>query len=156
MANGRSPQAPCRHLSILEEHGLIMQEGGPHGAPSTARGRSAARYRLAGPLRFVGADDRFAAEYATCVDRVLRDAARWYRRPRQDDVRLLAGRLRLLTDREAADLLRRVRALVDELRAQSRKHPDAGQRRPYSVLLGFAEADLRGGGHTDDDRSHFR
>ena len=130
-ATGRTPQALYRHLAILEAQGIVVAEAG-----------AAARYRLVGPIRLVDAGGRFAGAYATCVDRVFRDAARMHRRP-PGPGRLVSSNLAFLTSDEAREVQERLRAIVAELRAARAVHPEGvAERGAYHLLVAFGAADL--------------
>jgi len=137
-ANGRTPQALYRHVEILETQGLIVVHDDP-----AARSRSAKRYRIAGPIRLVGADGRFADAYATCVDRMLRDAARRHSRRPPAPGHVLSSHLVYMTDEEASAVLAGMRATLEDVRAHARTRRTDAQRKAYSVLLAFAAVDLR-------------
>jgi predicted ArsR family transcriptional regulator len=145
-ANGRTPQALYRHVEILETQGLIVV----HEEPAAVSG-SARRYRLAGPIRLVGADGPFADAYATCVDRMLRDAARRHGKCPPAPGHVLSSHLVYMTDDEAGAVLARMRATLEELRAHARPRRPNAPRKAYSVLLAFAAVDLRLGGDEASD-----
>jgi DNA-binding transcriptional ArsR family regulator len=137
-ANGRSPQALYRHVEILASQGLIVV----HEEPGSTSG-SARRYRLAGPIRLVGADGPFADAYATCVDRMLRDAARRHGRHGPVPGHVLSSHLVYMTDDEASAVRARIRATLAEVRAHARSRRADAPRKAYSVLLAFAAVDLQ-------------
>jgi hypothetical protein len=146
-ANGRTPQALYRHLAILEAQGLIVTEA----APSASGPRNAVqRHRLAGPLHLVGTDGPFAAEYARCVERVFRDAARMHGRRPPSSRTLVSSNLVLLTEAEAETVRGRIREVLADVRAQAHRRAADGPRRAHSVVLAFTEVGTHAAGDEDD------
>lgn len=136
---GLTPSAMSYHLRMLERYGLVERG-------ESADGRERPWRRVAENLRFANTEgvvspatvDAVLANMATSIERLLR---RRHPAGKPFGATLTKGLLRL-TDEQAAELDRRVGALIEEFEADEEPAgPDAPPTREFYWIRGDAEPD---------------